>query len=88
MLIAFPTQPARNVTPAAQQHSWAGWVGSALSLALLIAALVTLRNVDFAEVRRLLPTNPLFWLAFATAYLAGPLCDWVIYRTISKAYSH
>lgn len=82
MLIAFPTQPSRVAVPASPQHGWAAWAGSAFSLALLIAALFTLRNVDFAEVRQLLPTNPVFWLAFATAYLAGPLCDWVIYRRL------
>lgn len=82
--------PGRAASPAiadpaphaAADRGWTWWVGGAISLAILVAVIVQLRTVDFAQVRAMLPTTPLFWLVFAASYLAGPSADWVIYRRL------
>ena len=54
----------------------------AISLALLVAVAVQFRDLDFARVRALVPTSPVFWLAFAIYYLAGPVSEWAVYRRL------
>ena len=54
----------------------------AVSLAVLIAVALQFRELDLAQVRALFPASPLFWLAFAVYYLAGPLSEWVVYRRL------
>lgn len=53
-----------------------------LSLAVLGAALVQVRTLDWAEVLGLVPRTPWFWLVFVIAYATPILCDWAIYRRI------
>ena len=54
----------------------------AISLALLVAVAVQFRDFDLARVRALVPASPLFWAAFGTYYLAGPVSEWVVYRRL------
>ena len=54
----------------------------AISLALLIAVAVQFRDLDYAQVRALVPASPVFWLAFAVYYLAGPVSEWAVYRRL------
>ena len=54
----------------------------AISLALLVAVAVQFRDLDFARVRALLPASPVFWVAFAVYYLAGPVSEWAVYRRL------
>ena len=54
----------------------------AISLALLVAVALQFRDFDFARVRGLIPASPVFWLAFAVYYLAGPVSEWVVYRRL------
>jgi hypothetical protein len=54
----------------------------AISLALLVAVAVQFRDLDVARVRALVPSSPVFWLAFAVYYLAGPVSEWVVYRRL------
>jgi len=54
----------------------------AISLAVLVAAIVGLRGLNFAAVAALIPRQPLFWLLFALSYLAAPIADWVIFRRL------
>ena len=54
----------------------------AISLALLIAVAVQFRDLDYARVRALVPASPVFWLAFAVYYLAGPVSEWAVYRRL------
>jgi hypothetical protein len=68
--------------PARSSRSWSFWVGAAISMAILVASVYELRNVDFAAVRAMLPTSPLFWLVFALSYLTGPAFDWLIFRRL------
>ena len=63
-------------------RSWTRLVGGAISVAVLGAVILELRNVDFAQVRAMVPKSPLFWLVFFASYFAAPAADWVIYRRL------
>lgn len=60
----------------------AGLFSMLVSLALLIVAAFQFRNLSFADVQGMIPTNPLFWLVFSGYYLAGPVSEWFIYRRL------
>lgn len=70
------------VALAVSRRDWIWWLGAGISVAILIAVIIQLRQVNVAEVRALLPASPLFWLAFAGAYLVGPAGDWLIFRRL------
>ena len=54
----------------------------AIALAVLAAAVFELHAMDWPTVRAMVPTRPAFWIVFAVAYMAPPVCDWLIYRRI------
>ncbi|WP_235927618.1 hypothetical protein [Sandarakinorhabdus rubra] len=64
------------------ERGWSWWLGSAITLAVLAAALMQLAKVDLWRVAAIVPSSPGFWLVFALAYLAGPLGDYVIFRRL------
>lgn len=64
------------------ERGWAWWVGATISLAVLVAVVAELRNVDFGKVRAMLPVSPLFWLVFFASYFSAPTADWIIYRRL------
>ncbi len=74
--------PVEPVALAVTRRDWAWWLGAAISLAILIAVLFQLRQVDVSEVLALVPASPLFWAAFAGAYFVGPAGDWLIFRRL------
>ena len=81
----WPQGPARlSEEPAnpLRGKRWAAMASMAVSLALLVAVALQLRDLDFAKVRALLPASPNFWAAFAVYYLAGPVSEWVVYRRL------
>ena len=61
---------------------WAALASMAVSLALLVAVALQMRDLDIAKVRALVPASPTFWLAFAVYYFAGPVSEWVVYRRL------
>ena len=77
---------ARDMTAAApprpRSNRLATAASIAISLALLVAVALQFRDFDFARVRGLIPASPVFWLAFAVYYLAGPVSEWVVYRRL------
>jgi hypothetical protein len=79
---ALPAATDPVPLPARTTRGWSFWVGAAISMAILIAAIWQLRSVDFSSVRAMLPTTPLFWLVFAAAYFTGPAFDWLIFRRL------
>lgn len=86
-LLSAALQPAANdplPLPARTSRGWSFWVGAAISLSILVAAVYELRNVDFSTVRAMLPTAPLFWLVFALSYFTPPIFDWLIFRRLWK----
>ncbi len=70
--------------PAASPRSrrWAALASMAVSLALLVAVALQFKDLDFAKVQGLIPASPVFWVAFAVYYFAGPISEWVVYRRL------
>lgn len=77
-----PTAIIEPVALAVPKRDWTWWLGAAISVGVLCAAIYQLRLVNIAEVAALVPSSPLFWLAFAGAYLIGPAGDWLIFRRL------
>lgn len=79
-----PNTLAPELLPALPRsdRGWTWWVGSAITLAVLVAALLQLAQVDIGRVAAVVPTSPLFWLVFALSYFAGPLGDFAIFRRL------
>lgn len=63
-------------------RKWSGWLGPAISVAILIAVLWQLRKIDWAQVWSIVPTSPFIWLVLAASYFAGPVADWIIFRKL------
>jgi hypothetical protein len=64
------------------ERGWTWWVGTAITLAVLVLALNQLAQVDLARVAAMVPTAAAFWLVYALSYLAGPLGDFIIFRRL------
>ena len=58
------------------------WVGPFISLGIFGAVLYQLRHLHIGAVAAMLPSSPLFWLAFAIYYLATPAFDFLIFRRL------
>ncbi|KPF76646.1 hypothetical protein IP88_06375 [alpha proteobacterium AAP81b] len=74
--------PAVDPPPLPRQRGWAWWLGAAISLAVLVAVLYQLRQVDWGRVWAILPVSPAFWTVFFISYFVGPAADWLIYRRL------
>jgi hypothetical protein len=66
----------------AGERSWLRWVGPAVSLAIVAAAINHFRGSDWHRVAALVPRSPLFWLVFVANYFAQPIMDFVIFRRL------
>jgi hypothetical protein len=53
-----------------------------VSIAILLAVVYQLRNVDFALLRSLMPVSVLFWVVFVTNYFFGNISEWIIFRRL------
>ena len=58
------------------------WATPVLSVAILIAVVFQLRSLDIAQLKALVPTNPLFWMVFVVYYFAGVIADFTIFRRL------
>lgn len=58
------------------------WLGIALSIVTLGAIVFAVRGLDFADLLRSTPGDPLFWIAFIASYLLVPGVEWLIYREL------
>jgi hypothetical protein len=63
-------------------RNWTLWMGPLVSILILVVALHQFSGLDRSNLRALMPTSPLFWLAFIAYYIAGPLSEWVIFRRL------
>ncbi|QGP80166.1 hypothetical protein GL174_05230 [Sphingobium sp. CAP-1] len=63
-------------------RNWTLWAGPLVSILILAVALHQFRDLDRASLWALMPTAPLFWLAFVAYYTAGPVSEWVIFRRL------
>lgn len=68
----------------ADSQSWSRWIGTLVSLALLVFVGWYLLHNDLMAHLRLIPRSPVFWAAFALYYFAGPLSEQVIFARLWK----
>lgn len=66
----------------AGMKKWAAYLAPGISLAILAAVLLQLRELNWAMVWSIVPTSPLIWLVLAASYFAPILTDWVIFRRL------
>lgn len=78
------TRPPLAQLPALprSERGWTWWLGTAITMAVLVAALMQLAQVDLAQVWAVVPTSPAFWLVYALSYFAGPFGDYMIFRRL------
>ncbi|ODU34696.1 hypothetical protein [Sphingopyxis sp. SCN 67-31] len=65
-----------------EQRPWQKFFSLGLSLALLGALGSKLASIGFTELLRGVPVSPIFWIAFASYYLALPASEWLIFRRL------
>ena len=63
-------------------RKWAQYLAPGISLAILAAVLLQLRELNWAMVWSIVPTSPLIWMVLAASYFAPILTDWVIFRRL------
>jgi hypothetical protein len=66
----------------AMGRNWTGLVSGLVSFAILVVALVQLRNTPISHILSLVPRSFGFWLVFILAYLITPASEWIIYRRL------
>ncbi|NML93240.1 hypothetical protein HHL27_06090 [Novosphingobium sp. TW-4] len=77
-----PPLPAAAEPAQSLLRKWGGYLGPAISAAILIAVLIELRKLNWGIVQSILPTNPLIWLVFLISYFLSPLGDFMIFRRL------
>ncbi len=63
-------------------RDWKAWFSGIFSVAIIGVIAWNLRDFGVVGALALLPSNPLFWFAFAAYYVALPFADWVIFRRL------
>lgn len=61
---------------------WPAWIGAALSVAMVIGLGHELFDAGLAGLRRSVPGDPAFYVAFALFYLGPPVFDFLIFRRL------
>lgn len=75
--------PAGHWATAADQRAapaWLRWAGPVLSIAIIAAVANALGARDLAELGRMLPRAPGFWLVLGALLAAQPMADFLIFR--------
>lgn len=65
-----------------QTRPWQKWISWGLSFALLTVLVWKIGDLGFANALRDVPSNPLFWVAFASYYLALPASEFLIFKRL------
>lgn len=60
----------------------ASLLGLVLTLATIAMIIVAARELSLQAIMAMLPTRPLFWIAFALLYMLVPLSEWVIFHRL------
>ncbi len=58
------------------------WIGPAISLAILVAVLFSLRALRWQDVAAIVPTSIAFWTVFVIFYFVPVIADWLIFRKL------
>lgn len=64
------------------RRRWPQVLGSVVSILMVVAVIYELLDGGIADLRRTLPDNPFFYIAFLAMYVAPPLFDYVIFRRL------
>ncbi len=80
--IAAPPVPWDPEELQQRTAGWRGWASPAISVGVLLTALIQLRMLDLGHLWAMLPVRPVFWLALSGTYLALPVSEWLIYRRL------
>ncbi len=64
------------------KRRWPILLGGALTLLMIVALARELLGSGLAGLSRAIPTNPLFYVAFALYYLGPPTFDYIIFRKL------
>ena len=81
-ILAVVHKALEPLQTSSQRERIARWAGASLSLALLAAVGTAIGRFDIGRIADRIPAHPLFWVAFAAAYLLTPACEWLIYRRL------
>lgn len=65
-----------------QPRPWQKWISWGLSFALLTGLAWQIGDIGFANTLRNAPSSPLFWVAFASYYLALPASEFLIFKRL------
>lgn len=57
-------------------------VGLVLTLATIAMIIAAARELSVQSIMAMLPTRPIFWIAFALLYMLIPLSEWVIFHRL------
>ena len=79
---AEPADPARLRPPAAVRGRWPAIIGGLLTLAMVGGLVHQLWGKGTADLTRVVPTSPAFYLVFAALYMTPPGFDWLIFRRL------
>ena len=78
----LPTALPTGASFESRLRKLSGWLGPAISVAILVAVVWQMREISWAQVWAIVPTSPLIWLVLAASYFAGPVADWIIFRKL------
>lgn len=80
--IPTPVVPPVGIKDGFANRRLFGLIGLAFSVLLVVSAAFAYRGLRLDLVEKMLPRNPLFWLAVVAYYLHGPLAEWIIFRRL------
>lgn len=73
------TLAAPEPAPASRR---AALLSALISLAILVVVGFRLLDINPAEIVKMIPASPWFWVVFAANYTIPPLTEWLIYRRL------
>jgi len=82
--VAADTTALPPSNPVSRWRKLAAFIGPAISVAILGAALWQVYAHDWHALLAFIPPSPWAWLVLAINYLSGPIGDWVIFRRLWK----
>lgn len=81
--LAAPLPPIELTPQDAPRHRGRNAMLSlGLSLAVIAVVLMTGNREEFHRLPGMIPTSPMFWLAFMGSYLSVPISEWMIFRRL------
>jgi hypothetical protein len=64
------------------RFGWGTLVSAILSIALVVAVVWQMSQLDLPSLKAMLPVSAGFWLTFVAYYMIAPVCEWMMFRRI------